>query len=113
MLINTDCTVLTRSTNPETRLYEWEKEVYRDVYFETKTATNETGQSHKGKKYCYCCIYGITQINAKIDDIIVKGEISENITDITEIKSKYPAFSITSITPCDMGNTKHIEIEGG
>lgn len=112
MLINCDCTVLSRSVNPETRLYEWRKTFYKDVYFETKTATNSNTESvQKGEKYCYCCIYGTTEIPARIGDIIVKGEISEDI-DITCIKEKYPAFSITSITPCDMGNTKHTEIEG-
>lgn len=107
-----NCTIISHSVNPETRLYEWRKTFYKDVYFETKTATNSNTESvQKGEKYCYCCIYGTTEIPARIGDIIVKGEISENI-DITCIKEKYPAFSITSITPCDMGNTKHTEIEG-
>ena len=112
MLINGNCTVISHSVNSETRFYEWQKTFYKDVYFETKTTTNSNTESmQKGEKYCYCCIYGTTEIPARIGDIIVKGSVSEDI-DITHIKEKYPAFSITSITPCDMGNTKHIEIEG-
>lgn len=110
MIINADCTILTRSID-QNRKYSWHKSVYKGVYFEFQRQST-TDTSPQSKDSCYCCIYGETEVNAKIGDIIIKGDIPENDINITDIKARYQAFTISKITLCDTGNIKHIEIEG-
>lgn len=108
MISNADCTLLIRTVNPISHQYEWEKKVYTNVYFECFKSSNVDSK----KDSCYCCIYNQTSIDAKIEDIIVKDTIQDNNIDITNIKNRYQTFSISKITICDIGNLKHIEIEG-
>lgn len=110
MIVNTDCTILTRSTDSKKRQYEWSKTIYKNVYFES--TTNSARENPKSENSCYCCIYGITTIDANIDDIIVKGELLTDDFNITDIKKKYEAYNIRKIAIYDIGNSKHIEIEG-
>ncbi len=106
MISNADCTILTRSVNDK-KQYIWNKKIYHDVYFETSSG-NDTKEH---QNHCYCCIYD-TSIDAKIEDIIIKGIVFEDVVNITDIKKKYPTFSISKVTICDIGNIKHTEIEG-
>lgn len=107
MISNADCTLLIRTVNPILRQYKWEKKVYTNVYFECFKSSNVDSK----KDSCYCCIYD-TSIDAKVEDIIVKGIVFEDAVNITDIKERYPAFSISKVTICDIGSIKHTEIEG-
>lgn len=108
MICNADCTILIRTVNPISHQYEWNKKIYTNVYFECFKSSNIAGDKKDG---CYCCIYNQTSIEAKMEDIIVKGIIEDNNINITDIKNRYQTFSISKITICDTGNIKHIEIE--
>lgn len=106
MISNADCTILTRSID-DNRQYIWTKKVYNNVYFECSKGSD----LKENQSSCYCCIYD-TSIDAKVEDIIVKGIVFEDVANITDIKEKYPTFSISKVTICDIGSTKHTEIEG-
>lgn len=106
MISNSNCTILTRSID-DNRQYLWTKKVYRNVYFECSKGSD----LKKNQSGCYCCIYD-TSVDAKVEDIIVKGVVLEDTINITDIKEKYPTFSILKVTICDIGNIKHTEIEG-
>ena len=111
MITNFDCTLLTKTVTSD-RDYTWDKCIYKDVYFESYVGGEQAETSTKPTHKCYCCIYGITSVNAHIGDIIVKGAVKEDVVDITSIKNTYVAYSISKISIYDTGRTKHVEIEG-
>lgn len=114
MLVNSKLTIYHKSFNSETRLEEWKRFNYENVWwFGGKGSSLNKGYDN-ANDVDIRIPYSINKIdvnNLKIGDILVKGELKEEIKTQQDLL-KYEVYNIKSINNNNFGNNPHIRIGG-
>lgn len=115
MITNNQVTIYHYRKNPQTRLTEWEKHNYDDVwFFGGKGASINKGYDQANNvdvRIPYGQNDGLDINNFAIGDIIVEGHLTTEILTQQDLKD-YTIYNITSITDANFGGTPHIHIGG-
>lgn len=110
MLVNSKMTHFTKTFNKATRLDEWTATVYNDVLWQGGRGARFNKGLDESNDVKVRIPYSLNEIGTfKLGDIIVKGEITEEITSQNDLTDSY---NITSIVDNNFGNLKHIHLEG-
>ena len=113
MITNSKLTIYHKILDEATRLEKWERHNYDKVwFFGGKGAGINKGYDNANNvdiRIPYSSKININ--NIKIGDILVKGNLTLDITTQQDLK-KYEIYNITSINDNNFGNNPHIHIGG-
>jgi hypothetical protein len=113
MITNSKLTIYHKTLDEATRLEKWERHNYDKVwFFGGKGAGINKGYDNANNvdiRIPYDTKLNIN--NIKIGDILVKGNLTLDITTQQDLK-KYEIYNITSINDNNFGNNPHIHIGG-
>lgn len=114
MITNSELTVYHKALNQQTRLEEWTRYNYADIWWFGGKGTGIRKGYENANDVEIRIPYDTNQIdidNFAIGDILVKGNVELDI-DTQQDLSEYEVYNITSITNNTFGENPHIHIGG-
>ena len=115
MICNNSVTIYHKTLNATTRLEEWTRYNFDNVWFvSNESAMVNNGYDKDGTFNCRIPYELNPQLNADnlaIGDIVIEGTINTNITTQQDL-SNYKVYNITKISDNKYGNNPHIHISG-
>ena len=116
MITNNKLTIYHKTLNKQTRLEEWTRFNYNEVwFFGGKGAGINKGYDNANDvqiRIPYKKNENLNIDNFKIGDIIVKGLLDFDIETQQDIGKNYEVYNITSINNNDFGINQHIHLGG-
>lgn len=112
MITNKDITYYSKSVNEETRLEEWNRVVFKDVWvFGGKGSNINAGYENANDVNVRIPIDRVQDTSIfKVKDIIAIGE-QDAISKQSDLNGK-EYYNVTSITVNDFGNNPHVHLGG-
>ena len=114
MITNTSLTIYHKVFDEKTRLEKWKRYNYEKVWFFGGKGAGVNKGYDNANDVDIRIPYMINNVdvgNIQIGDILVKGNVTIDITTQQDLK-KYQTYNITSINDNDFGNNPHIHIGG-
>ena len=111
MITNTDLTVYHKTLNEETRLEQWERYFYKNVWlFAGKNSTQSDGYQVSNSaeiRIPYNSNENADISHFSVGDILYKGNVQKQITSQSDVSEAYTIVSVNNNT---FGNEQHIHI---
>ena len=114
MITNTSLTIYHKVFNETTRLEEWRRYNYKNVWWFGGKGSSINKGYENANDVNVRIPYDKNEIdisNLAIGDIIIKGTLNNDITTQQDLK-KYEVYNITSINDNNFGINRHIHLGG-
>lgn len=109
-LINSDCTIYSRSIHPLTGHSSWERQYVPACWWFVETKSTITTEGLKSADVLKVRIYDLTA-KVKKDDCIVKGDCPIEMETVKDLAG-YEYFKVTTANYNAFGGNPHIKVVG-